>query len=444
MQANDAMRILGSAAAMGLLGGGGALAYNATTKPILDEYGNVIESNDINPVMAALGGAAIGAVGGGIYGKMNQPVARPVQGISVGTSSQPRQSPDIVEPEVMQTQKIPRQDAEYPYETYWEQSRPDERTPGDPWDDIANAVDEVTNPEKVAQRNAQYEAEFAKKQQAAYQESKQKQALQQEIIKRQQAARDSMEAQGYNTEYGEYRGLVRNEFGELVKPKKPFNYDNYGVKGWDYLETNLVLPPTQGMPIQESVAQVEKRFVPELSSEQEALYEKVEKRFVPQLSSEQEALYAEAKRLGISPYELEERGWKYNRNQPTIQVVPASPMQMQNPMAPPVMRTVVVQPMKEPGQEMMEEALRLKELAYQQRQQRQMDARLALGAEGWNTTENRWRLTNYPEDRQQNAADWDVINPSPEAASYRRELISDTNRYRQWHENQLEAQKKMM
>lgn len=85
MQANDAMRILGSAAAMGLLGGSGALAYNAISKPTLDEYGNTIESNDINPFVAALGGAAIGAVGGGIYGKMNQPIARParpVQGMA--------------------------------------------------------------------------------------------------------------------------------------------------------------------------------------------------------------------------------------------------------------------------------------------------------------------------------------------------------------------------
>lgn len=95
MQANDAMKILGSAAAMGLLGGGGALAYNAVSQPTLDEYGNTIESNDINPFVAALGGAAIGAVGGGIYGHYNQPVAKPMQGMSAGASPQPRQSPDI-------------------------------------------------------------------------------------------------------------------------------------------------------------------------------------------------------------------------------------------------------------------------------------------------------------------------------------------------------------
>lgn len=301
LNAGDALRLLsqhpsiGGAIGMGLLGGSGALAYNAISKPTLDEYGNTIESNDINPFVAALGGAAIGAAGGGIYGKMNQPVARPMQDMRAGASPQPRQSPDIVEPEVMQTQKIPRQDAEYPYETYWEQSRPDERTPGNSWDDIANVVDEVTDPEKVAQRNAQYEAEFARKRQAEYQESKQKQALEQERIKRQQAAIDFMEGQGYNTEYGEYRGLVKNEFGELVKPKKPFNYDTYGVKGWDYfLETNLI--------------------------------------------------------------------------QPTIQVVPANPMKLQNPMSPPGMKTVVVRPItKEPGQEMMEEALRLRELANAQK-----------------------------------------------------------------------------
>ena len=81
MQANDAIRILGSAAAMGLLGGGSALAYNAISQPTLDEYGNVIESNDINPIAAALGGA-VGAVGGYGYGKYNQPVAKPVQGMN--------------------------------------------------------------------------------------------------------------------------------------------------------------------------------------------------------------------------------------------------------------------------------------------------------------------------------------------------------------------------
>lgn len=95
MQANDAMRILGSAAAMGLLGGGSALAYNAVSQPTLDEYGNTIESNDINPFVAALGGAAIGAASGGVYGKYNQPVARPVQSMNRGASPQPRQSPDI-------------------------------------------------------------------------------------------------------------------------------------------------------------------------------------------------------------------------------------------------------------------------------------------------------------------------------------------------------------
>lgn len=114
MQANDAMRILGSAAAMGLLGGGSALAYNAISQPKLDEYGNVIESNDINPIAAALGGAVVGGLGGYGYGKINQPVARPVQGMNRGASPQPRQSPDIVEPEVMQTQKIPRQNATNP------------------------------------------------------------------------------------------------------------------------------------------------------------------------------------------------------------------------------------------------------------------------------------------------------------------------------------------
>ena len=380
MQANDAMRILGSAAAMGLLGGGGALAYNARTKPIVDEYGNVIESNDIDPVMAALGSAAIGAVGGGIYGKMNQPIARPAQGMASADMNIQNEIDDLrneiaitrqgIE-EYKKTRKAPEARQSQP------QQSPDidiDVTPSNPkgWNYVAPDPDEIYY--EAAKSN--YEKGLPPiSQQDKY-----------------------------------YHDLVAKNFEARQRMKQlP-------------MVAEPEVMPSEEMPIQESVAQ--------------------QTRFVPQLSSEQEALYAEANRLGISPYELERRGWKYNPNQPTIQIVPASPMQMQKPMTWPGMRTVVVRPIKEPGQEMMEEALRLKELAYQQRQQRQMDARLALGAEGWNTAENRWRLTNYPEDRQQNLAGWDLVDPSPEAASYRRELISDTNRYRQWHENHLEAQKK--
>lgn len=110
MQAGDALRLLAQhpsisgAISMGLLGGGSALAYNAISQPTLDEYGNVIESNDINPFVAALTNAAVGAVGGGFYGRMSQPIAKPVQGMSAGASPQPRQSPDI-DVEVMPTQQ---------------------------------------------------------------------------------------------------------------------------------------------------------------------------------------------------------------------------------------------------------------------------------------------------------------------------------------------------
>jgi hypothetical protein len=106
MQANDAMRILGSAAAMGLLGGGSALAYNAISQPTLDEYGHTIESNDINPFVAALGSAAVGAAGGYGYGKYNQPVAKPVQGMSVGVSPQ-REYTNVSQPRVIVTPANP-------------------------------------------------------------------------------------------------------------------------------------------------------------------------------------------------------------------------------------------------------------------------------------------------------------------------------------------------
>jgi hypothetical protein len=295
MQANDAMRILGSAAAMGLLGGGGALAYNATSKPILDEYGNVIESNDINPVMAALGSAAIGAVGSGIYGKMNQPVAKPVQGVSVGTSPKPQQSPDI----------------DIDVTPAWQE-------------DVQKEIDVFRN--EVANLRGQ---------------------LLQKRNDYAQGVNDLREASIPIRQVVPAKPDRANGLFEVPKEYEGFT-QVLGKDGKKYVR----IPNGQGSNLIR------------LDDLQEGTTS--EKRFVPQLSSEQEALYAEAKRLGISPYELEERGWKYNPNQPTVKVVPASPMQMQNPMTPHGMRTVVIQPMKEPGQEMIEEALRLKELARQQ------------------------------------------------------------------------------
>ena len=229
MQANDAMRILGSAAAMGLLGGGSALAYNAISQPTLDEFGNTIESNDINPFVAALGGAAIGAAGGYGYGKMSQPIAKPMQDMSAGVSPQPRQSPDI----------------------------------------------------------------------------------------------------------------------DVVPDAHAFNRQN--PRGWNYVD-------------------------------------------------------------GLNPQEI-------------VQVVPANPMEIQNPMSPPGMKTVVMQqPPKAPWQEMMEEALRLRELANQQqaqrletdaviRYQRQQEARRDMHIGGWNNSKGNYN-TQYPEDNQYNIPGWDVINPS--------------------------------
>jgi hypothetical protein len=59
-----------------------------------------------------------------------------------------------------------------------------------------------------------------------------------------------------------------------------------------------------------------------------------------------------------------------NAERPVVQVIPLNPMELQNPMSPPGMKTVVIkQPPKEPGQEMMEEALRLRELAARQQQE---------------------------------------------------------------------------
>lgn len=69
INAADAMKIVLSHPAVatgfgGLVGAGGALVYNAFSQPTLDEYGNPIESNDINPLVAAGIGSGIGLVGG--------------------------------------------------------------------------------------------------------------------------------------------------------------------------------------------------------------------------------------------------------------------------------------------------------------------------------------------------------------------------------------------
>lgn len=90
MSASNAMKILASHPSMmasgALLGGGGALVYNSLSQPVLDEYGNVIESNDINPLIAAGIGGAIGLAGstGLNYVKGRQPQ-------SPGGTSQPMQ-----------------------------------------------------------------------------------------------------------------------------------------------------------------------------------------------------------------------------------------------------------------------------------------------------------------------------------------------------------------
>lgn len=69
MLANNALKIIFSHPAAtaglgGLIGGSGALVYNAFSKPTLDEYGNPIESNDINPLLAAGIGSGVGLVSG--------------------------------------------------------------------------------------------------------------------------------------------------------------------------------------------------------------------------------------------------------------------------------------------------------------------------------------------------------------------------------------------
>lgn len=351
MQADDAMRILGSAAAMGLLGGGGALAYNATTKPILDEYGNVIESNDINPVMAALGSAAIGAVGSGIYGKMNQPVAKPVQGVSVGTSPKPQQSPDI-DIDVTPT---------------WQE-------------DVQKEIDVFRN--EVANLRGQ---------------------LLQKRNDYAQGVNDLREASIPIRQVVPAKPDRANGLFEVPKEYEGFT-QVLGKDGKKYVR----VPNGQGSNLIR------------LDDLQEGTTS--EKRFVPQLSSEQEALYAEAKRLGISPYELEKRGWKYNPNQPTVQVVPASPMQMQNPMTPPGMRTVVIQPMKEPGQEMIEEALRLKELARRQAHFKGFD--YPHNPEPWN-----YNQSSYSPSPSLHLVDGNPYDPNPEAFNSRKLLASQWNVY---------------
>lgn len=227
MQANDAMRILGSAAAMGLLGGGSALAYNAISQPTLDKYGNVIESNDINPIATALGGAVVGGLGGYGYGKMN-PASVPIP--------------------------------EEHLETFRTQTKP--------------------------VRQVRYQ----------------------------------------------------NEIDDLRKkmnlPPLDWNDRKYiNTRTADIPDKELFKPPAGYEGSAVMVAKDGKRYVRRPG--QDAMWELIDE-----------------------PTQQTQT--------PQVQIVPANPMKPQNPMSLLGMKTVVVQPMKEPGQEMMEEALRLRELARQQ------------------------------------------------------------------------------
>jgi len=301
MQANDAIRILGSAAAMGLLGGGGALAYNAISKPTVDEYGNTIESNDINPFVAALGGAAIGAASN--YG-FNKWVKNRVHnnldayGIKADVSPQSRQSPDI---------------------------------------DIDVDVDETVKPP-----------------------------------------------------YPDFRNMSDDQFKEFYTTRHDYSGSTNDRKA---IHTRMADIVDKEIEKYEQTAQAGQKL------EQQ-----------PQL---------------------------------VVQVVPASPMELQNPMSPPGMKTVVTkQPPKEPGQEVIEEALRLRELAEQQRHQRQQAATRDMRAMGWNDTTASYN-TQYPEDNVYNIAGWDLLS-QPSKTRKALNQASDEERYQDWLLSRAtqEAQKK--
>lgn len=298
LNAGDALRLLtqhpsiGGAIGMGLLGGSGALAYNAISKPTLDEYGNTIESNDINPFVAALGGAAIGAVGGGIYGHYNQPVARPMQGMRAGASQPPRQSPDI---------------------------------------DV-----DVTS-----------------------------------------------------TQQG---GGMSTRSGSGVTSQQPSQPGDLSKNNWRNLDDRAFLQNFKnGDPDDE------KFWV----TPEDAEY--INQRISQIKVTNPEWFYSTSSNPNITTVDV-------TPNRPIVQVVPANPMEIQNPMSRPGMKTVVVRPVtKEPGQEMMEEALRLRELANRQVAQRVAAAKRQMNNDGYRLDSNRYYFDNG--ENKYNVAGWDLIDP---------------------------------
>lgn len=98
MTSSQAMSILSSHPAMaaigGLLAGGGALINNVISQPTLDEYGNVVETNDINPFLAAASGAVVGGLGSYGYQKLKGMQQKPQTAPNILRSS--RRTPDVV------------------------------------------------------------------------------------------------------------------------------------------------------------------------------------------------------------------------------------------------------------------------------------------------------------------------------------------------------------
>lgn len=302
MQANDAIRILSSAAAMGLLGGGGALAYNAISKPTIDEYGNTIESNDINPFVAALGGAAIGAAGN--YG-FNKWVKNRVHnnldayGIKAGVSSQPQQSPDIdIDIDVADTVKPP-----YP--------------------DFRNMSDDQFKDFYTTRRDYSGSANDKK---AIH--NRMIDIVDKEVEKYEQTA----------------------QLAQVSQQTQPVK----SASNWRDLDDRAFI-----------------QAIKDISDPEGGFYTTPEDSYyVNQRISEIKAAHPEWWKPAPSNPGLGGITIDVNAERPVVQVVPASPMELQNPMSPPGMKTVVIkQPPKEPGQEMTEEALMLRALAEQQRLQ---------------------------------------------------------------------------
>lgn len=304
MQANDAMRILGSAAAMGLLGSGGALAYNAISKPTLDEYGNTIESNDINPFVAALGGAAIGAASNYGFNKWvknrvhNNLDAR-ARGMNAGVSSQPQQSPDIdIDIDVAETVKPPYPDFRNMSDDQFKEfytTRHDYSGSTNDRKAIHNRMSDIVGKEVEKYEQTAQVAQVSQQPQSVKPASNWRDLDDRTFI---QAIKDISDPEGgfYTTPEDSY--YVNQRISE-IKTAHP--------EWWKPVPSN---PGLGGMTID------------------------------------------------------------VNAERPVVQVIPLNPMELQNPMSPPGMKTVVIkQPPKEPGQEMMEEALRLRELAARQQQE---------------------------------------------------------------------------